>query len=354
MTNFRGSGRTLDRGEGRRDDGRELKDMRVLEGERKRLGARREREREGEGPVGKRRRVLDGCGDGGDGDGNGTKRITAPLRIAVAKGAVGERERESGDGDGDGLESGSGCVADSVSLKREGWLRSLERRVSPPLRRGMGTGACMGAERGREGVGNKAKGGEEIRGSGSRNVGEQKGRVAKPVDNVVVDVDVELESETEVEVDSETDSGSNSDVQITGVARKGHDAANGGDASRILSGPNHDGFKSGHDARKDRRGSGSTSKTKSKSKSKKSSGNPPSTSAPATKIIPSPIQLTRIRDLPPQCNVDTVSLKDILGDPLIRECWQFNFCFDLDFIMYVGTLFISQPGAATQLLLQAS
>jgi tyrosyl-DNA phosphodiesterase-1 len=49
--------------------------------------------------------------------------------------------------------------------------------------------------------------------------------------------------------------------------------------------------------------------------------------------IASPVQLTRIRDLAPHQNVDTVQLKDILGDPLIRECWNFNFLFDIDFVM---------------------
>jgi tyrosyl-DNA phosphodiesterase 1 len=51
------------------------------------------------------------------------------------------------------------------------------------------------------------------------------------------------------------------------------------------------------------------------------------------RIIPSPIQLTHIRDLPPGHNVDTVQLHEILGDPMIRECWQFNYCFDIDFLM---------------------
>lgn len=52
-------------------------------------------------------------------------------------------------------------------------------------------------------------------------------------------------------------------------------------------------------------------------------------------IIPSPIQLTHIRDLPASSghNTDTVRLRDILGDPLIRECWQFNYLFDVDFLM---------------------
>jgi tyrosyl-DNA phosphodiesterase-1 len=51
------------------------------------------------------------------------------------------------------------------------------------------------------------------------------------------------------------------------------------------------------------------------------------------KIISSPIQLTNIRDLPPANNVDTVRLRDILGDPMIRECWQFNYLFDVDFLL---------------------
>ncbi|KAF2999748.1 hypothetical protein E8E13_004804 [Curvularia kusanoi] len=49
--------------------------------------------------------------------------------------------------------------------------------------------------------------------------------------------------------------------------------------------------------------------------------------------IASPFQLTRIRDLAPHQNVDTVQLKDILGDPMIRECWNFNFLFDIDFVV---------------------
>ena len=53
------------------------------------------------------------------------------------------------------------------------------------------------------------------------------------------------------------------------------------------------------------------------------------------KTLPSPIQLTRIRDLPADHNVDTLRLKDILGDPMIKECWQFNYLFDLNFLMLV-------------------
>jgi tyrosyl-DNA phosphodiesterase-1 len=52
-------------------------------------------------------------------------------------------------------------------------------------------------------------------------------------------------------------------------------------------------------------------------------------------IVPSPIKLTHIRDLPSSSgnNVDTIKLRDILGDPMIRECWQFNYLFDVDFLM---------------------
>ena len=52
-----------------------------------------------------------------------------------------------------------------------------------------------------------------------------------------------------------------------------------------------------------------------------------------TKIVPSPFRLTRVRDLPDAQNVGTVSLGEILGDPMIREAWLFDFLFDLDFVM---------------------
>lgn len=47
----------------------------------------------------------------------------------------------------------------------------------------------------------------------------------------------------------------------------------------------------------------------------------------------SPIQLTHIRDLPAAENVHTVTLNDIVGDPLIKECWSFNFMTSVDFLM---------------------
>lgn len=47
----------------------------------------------------------------------------------------------------------------------------------------------------------------------------------------------------------------------------------------------------------------------------------------------SPFQLTWIRDLPDAANTDAVTLRDILGDPLIAECWEFNYLHDVDFLI---------------------
>ena len=51
------------------------------------------------------------------------------------------------------------------------------------------------------------------------------------------------------------------------------------------------------------------------------------------KMISSPVQLSRVQELPASSNKDTISLKDILGDPLIKECWAFNYLFDVNFLM---------------------
>lgn len=53
----------------------------------------------------------------------------------------------------------------------------------------------------------------------------------------------------------------------------------------------------------------------------------------APQVIKSPFQLTRIQNLPETSNQDTVSLKDLIGDPNITECWEFNYLHDLDFLM---------------------
>ncbi|KAJ5924049.1 hypothetical protein N7466_008236 [Penicillium verhagenii] len=59
------------------------------------------------------------------------------------------------------------------------------------------------------------------------------------------------------------------------------------------------------------------------------------TNAHHPSLISSPFELTHIKDLPDKegLNDDTVKLRDILGHPLIKECWQFNYLFDVDFMM---------------------
>ncbi|KAL1976803.1 hypothetical protein VTN31DRAFT_3085 [Thermomyces dupontii] len=61
----------------------------------------------------------------------------------------------------------------------------------------------------------------------------------------------------------------------------------------------------------------------------------PATTRSRPKHISSPFKLTYIRDIPFSTgnNNETVQLRDILGDPMIRECWQFNYLFDVDFLM---------------------
>lgn len=63
---------------------------------------------------------------------------------------------------------------------------------------------------------------------------------------------------------------------------------------------------------------------------------PPSSPPPTTqegKLLPSPFRLTTIRDLSAEANVGAVSLHDLLGDPLISECWEFNYLHDIDFLL---------------------
>lgn len=47
----------------------------------------------------------------------------------------------------------------------------------------------------------------------------------------------------------------------------------------------------------------------------------------------SPFQLTWVQDLPDAANTDAVTLRDILGNPLIAECWDFNYLHDVDFLI---------------------
>ncbi len=59
----------------------------------------------------------------------------------------------------------------------------------------------------------------------------------------------------------------------------------------------------------------------------------PSASKVNTKRLPSPFQFIRMQGLPDSKNVDTITLKDILGDVMIKEAWLFNFLFDVDWVM---------------------
>jgi tyrosyl-DNA phosphodiesterase 1 len=51
------------------------------------------------------------------------------------------------------------------------------------------------------------------------------------------------------------------------------------------------------------------------------------------RIVPSAFKLTRIRDLPANANVDTISIRDILGDVMLKEVWFFDFLYDVDWVM---------------------
>lgn len=53
----------------------------------------------------------------------------------------------------------------------------------------------------------------------------------------------------------------------------------------------------------------------------------------AAPLMASPIHLSTVEGLSAPHNIDTVSLRDILGDPLIEECWLFSYLIDVDFIM---------------------
>lgn len=57
------------------------------------------------------------------------------------------------------------------------------------------------------------------------------------------------------------------------------------------------------------------------------------TSSASITTSSSPVQLISIKDMPSSYNIDTISLRDILGEPLIQECWIFNYLFDVDFVM---------------------
>lgn len=51
-----------------------------------------------------------------------------------------------------------------------------------------------------------------------------------------------------------------------------------------------------------------------------------------SRILPSPFKLTRIRNLPANANVDSISIRDILGHVLLKEVWLFDYLFDVDWV----------------------
>lgn len=50
-------------------------------------------------------------------------------------------------------------------------------------------------------------------------------------------------------------------------------------------------------------------------------------------IVQSPFKLTHIRALPANANIGTISVRDILGDVMLKEVWLFDFLFDVDWVM---------------------
>lgn len=75
------------------------------------------------------------------------------------------------------------------------------------------------------------------------------------------------------------------------------------------------------------------SRVKPKPKQKQPESRPALPSEDSPRALPSPFQLTTIRDLPASENVDTIGIKDILGDVMIKEAWIFNYIIDLDWVM---------------------
>ncbi|KAH7160834.1 tyrosyl-DNA phosphodiesterase-domain-containing protein [Dactylonectria macrodidyma] len=60
---------------------------------------------------------------------------------------------------------------------------------------------------------------------------------------------------------------------------------------------------------------------------------PPNKKRRNVPVISSPWQLTWVQDLSEDQNRDALTLKDLLGDPLISECWEFNFLHQISFLM---------------------
>lgn len=73
--------------------------------------------------------------------------------------------------------------------------------------------------------------------------------------------------------------------------------------------------------------------TESTTGEESSSSSTQSHDASANRVFSSPFHLTWVQDLPDAANTDAVTLRDLLGDPLIAECWNFNYLHDVDFLM---------------------
>jgi tyrosyl-DNA phosphodiesterase 1 len=54
---------------------------------------------------------------------------------------------------------------------------------------------------------------------------------------------------------------------------------------------------------------------------------------PKHHVVQSPFKLTRIRALPASANIDTIGIRDILGDVMLKEVWLFDFLYDVDWVM---------------------
>ncbi|OMP88829.1 putative tyrosyl-DNA phosphodiesterase [Diplodia seriata] len=216
----------------------------------------------------------DDNGSGGCGVGGGGRQVGRPESRARHQQDVRPAKRLKRDEDDGGARATATTTAAAVTAVDSSSrgtlstpLRSLERKVSPPVRRWGRTGAVVDSE--------------------AETEDEEAG--------------LETEDEDEVGVVLEAAKVKKVDVASTG-SRQQREIEEGLDRATTDSSPAF-------------------------------VGNDGDTERGEATFVSSPVQLTRICDLPPTANVDALALKDILGDPLIVEMWQFNYMFDVDFLM---------------------
>lgn len=58
-----------------------------------------------------------------------------------------------------------------------------------------------------------------------------------------------------------------------------------------------------------------------------------SASGSTIQSIPSPFKLLKIKDLSTKDNIDTIGIQDILGDPMLKEVWLFNYMHNIPWVM---------------------